>query len=528
MFRWNTFIFSLNFYLVLFVSGLIFSPSSFAVKFYFETEVVDNSGSVGSDAHLDVNPSGNPAIAYRDNTGNRLRYAVKSGGSWSFETAYSGSSNEVSMAHDSAGNVGISFHQNWDLQYVSKTGGVWNAKEVAASSGSTGRNSSIAFDSSNDPTIVYRSFTGQDFLFAKKTGGAWSSQIVASNVTGGVGTAVGGSLAFDNSGEPAFSYKDNQSADEGLYYAKQTSGVWSIQKVDAAPFATALGYFNSLAFDGSNFPHISYRGGLGNNEMAHAYFDGAAWQTEVIESVIPFESSIKIDSTGDILVAYPEGTNNEIKFARKSGGAWTVETITTFSSVPIYLSMDIDSSGVPYIAYQNPDTSNLEMAFAAPGNLLDGNNASVDLDGGSSTSGGVSVTMDVTGDGRIRKEAYGGSDSDFTVASFIGDVFSTMELTVDDAVLNGTATLVFNYTDILGQLAATGLGESDIRIFHDHPVNGLEQLSILAQDLGANTITVSTDSFSPFAVGVNPEPATLFLLGSALFGWFPFRKKTFR
>ncbi len=34
-----------------------------------------------------------------------------------------------------------------------------------------------------------------------------------------------------------------------------------------------------------------------------------------------------------------------------------------------------------------------------------------------------------------------------------------------------------------------------------------------------------TTSFSDFGIGVNPEPTTILLLGSALLGWIPFRRK---
>lgn len=110
------------------------------------------------------------------------------------------------------------------------------------------------------------------------------------------------------------------------------------------------------------------------------------------------------------------------------------------------------------------------------------------------------------------------------MTDFVFDVTST-------ATLNAGAGMTFNlsYSQAAfdAQIAPLGYTESMLEIFHFDGFSVTEATNLSIDTLN-NTISgqFATASLSDFGVGVNPEPATLFLLLSSLLGtFFRFRKK---
>ena len=79
---------------------------------------------------------GNPHISYLDATNHDLKYAAKSGGSWTLEivdaTGVVGA--HTSLVLDAQGNPHISYWDgtNGDLKYAAKSGGSWTLETVDA------------------------------------------------------------------------------------------------------------------------------------------------------------------------------------------------------------------------------------------------------------------------------------------------------------------------------------------------------------------------------------------------------------
>ncbi|MHC4562475.1 MAG: PEP-CTERM sorting domain-containing protein [Planctomycetota bacterium] len=80
---------------------------------------------------------------------------------------------------------------------------------------------------------------------------------------------------------------------------------------------------------------------------------------------------------------------------------------------------------------------------------------------------------------------------------------------------DGQVALTFRY---FHETLPAGTDADLLGIYHQLDSGEWELLPIIARDPAAYTITVLTDSFSPFALGEIPEPATLALLGIGSLG----------
>lgn len=77
-----------------------------------------------------------------------------------------------------------------------------------------------------------------------------------------------------------------------------------------------------------------------------------------------------------------------------------------------------------------------------------------------------------------------------------------------DGQISGTIDLTFQYDP---GLLEEGVSPGDLVVLH-HTPDGWETLSPIAYDTVNHTLTVQTDSLSPFVLGVVPEPTTMSLL----------------
>lgn len=145
-----------------------------------------------------------------------------------------------------------------------------------------------------------------------------------------------------------------------------------------------------------------------------------------------------------------------------------------------------------------------------------GTNVSGSVGGGSSEVGGVDFTFSqVTVDGTFSSDFQPTliADLDPTLIESITFGIPSNPLQLWDleftGEFNGLVELTFGYDD---SNLFPGQQETDLRVFHQLDDGVWEVLPVIAQDINANTLTVVTAGFSPFAIGVIPEPTSFTLL----------------
>jgi hypothetical protein len=268
---------------------------------------------------------------------------------WSIQTVDSTSvvMNKSSIKLDSNNKPHISYsgylngdRGNSSLMYAMWTGSNWTI-QVVDSNGSVGFGSSIALDPSNNPHISYFDSTNERLKYAKWTGSEWYIQTVDSSVGGWA------SLAIDSNGSPHIAYSGKNQV---LMYASWISSTWITQSVDSEGRVGGI----SLALDPDNNPHISYYidttdGDNSPLQVKYARKGGSTWSIQTIDSVIAsaWGSSIAIDSMGDVHISY---TDHSLKYAKWNGMTWNIQTIdSNFVDYPT--SIALDSNDYPHISY---------------------------------------------------------------------------------------------------------------------------------------------------------------------------------
>lgn len=153
----------------------------------WSSEPCDTTGNVGFLASLALDASGEPHISYLDQSAQALRYAVRSGATWTVETVASpvGDAGYHALALAPGGEPFIAFHDpaNADLRFARREEGVWSSEPVE-SAGSVGEFCSLALDGEGRPHIGYFDATNARVRYATRSA-------VVTGVTGG--PAPGGS-----------------------------------------------------------------------------------------------------------------------------------------------------------------------------------------------------------------------------------------------------------------------------------------------------------------------------------------------
>ncbi len=174
-------------------------------------------------------------------------------------------------------------------------------------------------------------------------------------------------------GEPAVAYYDP--TNQELRYATRSGGVWADTLVDADGDGTStnVGRSLSIAILASGEPAVAYYDST-NQELRYATRSGGVWADTLVDADgdgtstdVGGQPSLLVLASGEPAVAYYDSTNLELRFATRSGGVWTDAlvdadgdgTSTSVGRHPGLVQFANGDLGVSYV-----DATNAQIRFA--------------------------------------------------------------------------------------------------------------------------------------------------------------------
>jgi len=351
------------------------TTSSFTTTRSFLPVNVTAVGAVtsSSDTFLATVASGRPAIAYHDNTGARLKYAVAptADGSGTWTTVdIGGTPGGSNLARISLVTIGgtpfISYRaSSLTLARASSADGSGTWTNITVPGAGLGNHASLA-EVNGKPAIAYSNGGGSNLRYAFNSAadgsGTWTVVVVDNNNGSGIHT----SLAVVD-GLPAISYRDSGNNLAFVRATTATGSAWGTP-ISLGAIGTAGGWTSLKIVDGR--PAISYydavTGDLDYIRAADA--TGTTWQAPVT-----------IDSTGTVgtytslaivnghpAISYYDQTGTNLKFAYAStvdgSGTWATATIETTGTIGQSTSLAV-VNGSPAISYF--DNTNATLKYAS-------------------------------------------------------------------------------------------------------------------------------------------------------------------
>ncbi|HYE20491.1 MAG TPA: S8/S53 family peptidase [Tepidisphaeraceae bacterium] len=277
-------------------------------------QVVDPAANTGTFMSMALDNTGKPGVAYYDEANTDLKYARFNGSAWQVETVDSSLTTGYypSLKYGPGGAPAIAFYykSSGDLKFATKAGGSW-AVSTVDSKGDVGRYPSLALNEATGRWgVAYEKTTTGDFRVAEQnSNGTWSITVVDATKFGGGFT----SMQYVD-GRAAFSYYDAFNAD--LKFARWTGTKWLTQAVAAK---NSQGLYTNLFFDPGNdrLPVIYYFNKTANTAMVARGGAGGGWSFEVVASGGGRQLSVALDpdqfetfaysddASGDLFVAQP-------------------------------------------------------------------------------------------------------------------------------------------------------------------------------------------------------------------------------
>jgi len=210
--------------------------------------------------------------------------------------------------------------------------------------------------------------------------------------------------------------------------------------------AETVGLYTSLALGTMDDPRIGYWS-LTRQELKFASKSTGVWTLETPESTaaVGLHTSLAIEA-GSPRISYWDATGGDVKYVSRTSGAWVLEIVDTAGVVGQYTSLALDALGNPHVSYYDQTHGDLKHASKSGGVwTVETVDAAADV--------GLYTSLKLDAQGNPCVSYWDSSNGDLKYARRSGGIWSVE--TVDDAGVVGEYT----------SLALDGLGDPRISYF---------------------------------------------------------------
>jgi LPXTG-site transpeptidase (sortase) family protein len=287
----------------------------------------------------------------------------------------------ISLAFDNSSTPYVAYKDYNELDNaatVMKYTGIdptgWETVGSAGFSAWQAEYTSMAFDSSGTPYVAYQDW-GNDYkaTVMRYENGNWDTVGLAGF---SAGKAAYTSLALDSSATPYVAYRDKANSYKATVM-KYENGNWTI--VGLPSFSDGQADYTSLALDSGGTPYVAYADHGKEAKATVMTYTGSITETDATDydgweyvgsagfSAGPADNiSLELDSSGTPYVSYRDAVNSDKATVMKFNGAsWETVGSTGFSAGKAdYISLALDSGGTPYVAYRDGGNSSKATVMA--------------------------------------------------------------------------------------------------------------------------------------------------------------------
>ncbi len=278
---------------------------------------------------------------------------------------------------DDAGNPHVSFqYYNGGIYYRRFNGTAWEPKEIVHS-GSTNGTSIVLDPTDGAPCIATAkkiAYGHYDTIYSQRdtVSGTWASTVV-DTLNSTHGFISDPSLTITPDGLPKMCYIKQEYSTGELLYASFDGTDWTSSILDTWGHGINSWPTSAMALDENDNPWIAYlvSNSPASRELRVVHCDGADWDYDVViplaSNTFGWDLDAAFDATGRLHIAH-SAHYGQIQHAFWDGIAWQNEVIP--GAAGRYNSLAFDLQGLPWQAFGGSGNASVASAIPEPSTLI--------------------------------------------------------------------------------------------------------------------------------------------------------------